>query len=243
MGEPITNAPPNFIDLAKEVRLSAIKNTKIFKSLRPEEIKQFESISVPLRFKKGSVIFGEGDPAKYYHVIQDGFVRLYKCSVSGKILTFTIAGPGETLNGLALSTDSYFLSAQAMCDVTVMRTASRDFLDFLFHRPAFAFELIAIIARRTKIDYERTVDIVGEDVEQRLLFSLYTLASKFGNTLQLTREELANFAGTTTETTIRILSNLKKQGVIGSSGARGEIVISDLARLRTMMKSITGFRY
>jgi len=60
---------------------------------------------------------------------------------------------------------------------------------------------------------------------------LFTLASKLGQNLLLKREELANYAGTTTETAIRVLSKLKKKGIVSSAG-RGAIHITDLARLQ-----------
>ena len=62
------------------------------------------------------------------------------------------------------------------------------------------------------IEYNRIVDIIGEEVELRVVHSLFMLANKFGPNLQLKREELANYAGTTTETAIRILSKLRKKG-------------------------------
>src|SRR5208282_5993825 len=92
--------------------------------------------------------------------------------------------------------------------------------------------IITVMAQRLNREYERIVDIVGEEVELRLVHSLCILAMKFGTTLSLTRQELANFAGTTTETTIRVLSKLKKRGVISGSASRGEIIISDLPKLQ-----------
>jgi CRP-like cAMP-binding protein len=65
-----------------------------------------------------------------------------------------------------------------------------------------------------------------------VVHSLFALANKFGPCLKLKREELANYAGTTTETAIRILSKLRKKGVVSSAAGRGTIVISDLSRLQ-----------
>jgi CRP/FNR family transcriptional regulator len=98
--------------------------------------------------------------------------------------------------------------------------------------PTIAIRITTLMAQRLNSEYERIVDIVGEEVELRLVHSLCILASKLGTTLSLTRQELANFAGTTTETTIRVLSRLKTKGVIAGSANRGEIVITNLAKLQ-----------
>jgi len=58
------------------------------------------------------------------------------------------------------------------------------------------------------------------------------LSSKLGSTLPFTREEIADMAGTTTETAIRLMSRLKDGGVIRSG--RGKIIILDEARLRLL---------
>lgn len=229
---------PHRINLSEQVKLKAFKDSRVFGFLPAEQTNALASLAIAFRLPKGTLIFTEGDPADFFYVVQEGYVRLYKCSPSGKTVTFTIAGYGETLNGLALSLDRYFLTAQTISIVNIMRIGRKEFLAFIESHPTFAIELISIIARRTSFDYARTVDFVGEDVEQRLFYSLYTLASKFGTTLSLTREELANFAGTTTETTIRVLSNLKKSGVISCLGTRGAIVISDLTKLLERVRSL-----
>jgi len=78
--------------------------------------------------------------------------------------------------------------------------------------------------------HERLMDMVGERAAQRILNVLNMLCSKFGTTLSFTSEELADLAGTTTETTIRVMSQLKKSGLVSSS--RGKICILDEANLK-----------
>jgi CRP/FNR family transcriptional regulator len=119
-----------------------------------------------------------------------------------------------------------------MTDVILLRIGRKDWLAFVDKHPTIAIRITTLMAQRLNSEYERIVDIVGEEVELRLVHSLCILASKLGTTLSLTRQELANFAGTTTETTIRVLSRLKTKGVIAGSANRGEIVITNLAKLQ-----------
>lgn len=240
MGGKLTETQQHRINLSEQVKLKALRETSIFKGLRADEVQELVTRAVAIRLPKGALIFGEGDPSDFFYVVQEGYVRLFKNAPSGKMLTFTVAGYGDTLNGLALSGDHYFMSAQTMTIVNVLRIPRKEFLAFVEGHPHLMIDLLKIIAERIGHDYARTVGFVGEDVEQRLLYSLYTLASRFGNTLSLTREELANFSGTTTETTIRVLSNLKKSGVISCTGNRGEIVISDFAKLVERLRFLPG---
>lgn len=223
------------ITLSDRVKVEVFKQCQIFKDLSVSETRKLAFDATPIVFKKGTFIFRDGDPADFFYIVHEGLVQVYKTSSSGKNITFTIATRGDTLNASALSVENYFVSTQAMNDVTVLRIGRKEFLAFVSRHSNAAMGIIAAMAQRLNIEYEKIVDIVGEEVELRLVHSLYTLASKFGTTLSLTRQELANFAGTTTETTIRVLSKLKKKGVISRSAGRGEIVISNLTMLRNHM--------
>jgi CRP-like cAMP-binding protein len=220
------------ISLTDADKLKVLRECPIFESLSDEDGLGLVHHANAVVFAKGAFIFKEGDPATFFYIVYDGLVQVYKTSGSGKNVTFTISARGDTLTASALSIDNYFVTAQTMNDVTVLRIAKKEFLSFLRTHNEIAMAIIAIMARRLNREYERIVDIVGEEVELRLVHSLCLLASKFGSTLSLTRQELANFAGTTTETTIRVLSRLKKRGVISGSASRGEIVISDMKELQ-----------
>jgi CRP-like cAMP-binding protein len=210
-----------------------LKQCLIFKNLPAEKLKEIGLHATLIHFRKGSFIFSDGEPSDFLYIVQKGLVKLCNTSPSGKSVTFDISTRGGTLNGSALFTETYFMSAQAISDVTVLRIGRREFLTFVNKNPSIAIEIIRVTARRLKSEYERMIDFQREEVEQRMLRCLHTLASKFGTTLSLTREELADFAGTTTETAIRVMSKLKKKGIISCSNRKGEIVISDLAKLLT----------
>jgi CRP/FNR family transcriptional regulator len=208
-----------------------LRQCLIFKNLPPEKIREIGQHAKSIWFKKGSLILSDGEPSDSLYIIQEGLVKLYNTSASGKSATFHISTRGDTLNGSALFTETYFMSAQAMSDVSVLRIGRNEFLSFVINSPDVAIEIIRVTARRLKSEYERMIDFQREEVEQRMLRCLLTLASKFGTTLSLTREELADFVGTTTETAIRVMSRLKKKGIVSCSARQGEIVISDLAKL------------
>jgi hypothetical protein len=68
--------------------------------------------------------------------------------------------------------------------------------------------------------------MIYESAEVRLAQILITLTKKFGDTIPLTRQELAELAGTTHETTIRTLSRLGKQ-VVGAGVAAAAALLSE----------------
>ena len=220
------------IELSENCKSEALQACRIFKGLRSADIKALAAVAVPAQYPKGAFIFTDGDPAEYFYFAQKGLIKLFKGSSSGKNVTFVIATLGDTLNAAALSVKRHFLSAQAMTEATVLRIPGREFWACEAKHPCIAENIIGLTAEALNIEYNRIVDIIGEEVELRVVHSLFTLASKFGPNLLIKREELANYAGTTTETAIRVLSRLRKKGIISCSAGRGAIGISDLSRLQ-----------
>lgn len=223
-------------DVRKLAPIQTFAECKIFRKLSLEEIREIATHAVPVHYHKGAFIFEIGDPAHYWYVVHDGLVKLHNIAPSGKGLTFEISAPGNTLNASALSTGTHFMSAQALTDVTVLRIGKEDFFGFVSKYPNLAMEIIHLLSSRLKTEYGRMVAVQREEVEQRICQSLCSLCSKFGTTLRLTREELADYAGTTTETTIRVLTRLKKAGIVSCSLHRREIVIADLEKLGSAAK-------
>ena len=79
---------------------------------------------------------------------------------------------------------------------------------------------------------DRLRDLAGERVEQRIAGTLIRLSSNLGPNLPFTRHEIGETIGTTTETVIRILSQLKEDNIISS--VRGDVSILDDKKLRTL---------
>jgi CRP-like cAMP-binding protein len=227
--------------LQENTKTEVLKKCKLLRNLSTNQLAEIASYASRANFQKNTVIFEEGKPADFFYVVQEGLVRLYKSTLTGKQLTFTVAGPGDTLNSTALSTGNYFMSSQALNDVTVLKIDRKTYLSLLHRHPSIAVELTAIMGNRLNRECDRALSMVGQSVEQRLCMSLSMLVRKFGNRLSLTREELATCAGTTTETAIRIMGQLKKMGIIGCSAGRCEIVVADVRKLQDLLEQSEGW--
>lgn len=215
-------------------KVAVFKNSEIFNHLPSYALEEIAARTILVRFKKDSKIFMDGDKSEFFYIVDSGLIKLFKGSSTGKNVVFSISTNGDTLNGSALSIDSHFLTAQAITDVTTLRLEKEVFFIFLHKYPDIAVQIIKKLAQRLTIEYQKIVDITGEEVEQRIIHSLYTLSSKLGPILNIKREELGEFSGTTTETTIRVLSKLKKKGIISSASTRGKIIISNMDELQSL---------
>ena len=212
--------------------IEVFKACPTFAGLGKDQLSEIAAFAAPHHFKKGEFIFHQGDPPNFFYVVQQGIVKTYKVSAFGKHIIVKIASFGDTLNASALFGDKHFVSAQAIDEVVVLSIRKKEYLSLVNKYPLIAMNIVTILGKGLDNEYERILDLVGETVEHRLCNFLFMLFIKFGTTLSLTREELAELAGTTTETAIRVLSRLKTAGIISST--RGKIIILNQAKLQAL---------
>lgn len=110
-----------------------------------------------------------------------------------------------------------------------MRIKRQDFCNFAFKNQKLIINTIEILGQAVDSSNSRILDMVEKKVVQRLKRILYTLTEKFGPTLNFTAIEISELAGTTTESTLRILGQLREEGIIEKK--RGQIRIVDLKAL------------
>jgi len=220
-------------------KVEIFKKSLSFAHLSKEHLTELATHATIRYFPKKTFVFHEGDPASHLCIVQYGRVKLSKTSASGKEYVPHIAGPGNTLNVAALfGQKPHFLTAQCIEDASVLSVGKEDFLSFLDAYPSVARKIIAILGEVVNQSYERVIDLLVERVDLRVSSVLFMLSSKFGSTLSLTCRDIADIAGTTTESTIRVISKLKKEGVLISH--REKIEILDPVRLHESSRPVIG---
>lgn len=234
----MTDGEPNMIlqSLQKGIasdKVEVFSQSSCFAHLPEDKLNEIASLATFCHFKKGEFIFQQGETPRFFHIVKEGRVKLFRQSVVGKNLTVGVQGRGESLHFTVLFDNApCWASAQAMSAVTVLRISREEFLSFVTKNPSVAMNFICILAEQIRRAYGRLTDMAVDRVDQRLAKILYMLSSKFGTTLQFTAEEVADLTGTTVETTFRVMSQLKADGIIRT--ARGKIVILDECRLRSL---------
>ncbi|MBE9477676.1 MAG: Crp/Fnr family transcriptional regulator [Chloroflexi bacterium] len=210
-----------------------LKQSFIFSGSSEEELAELAGLAARRSFVQGEFVFWEGDAPDSFYIVIEGRVKVLKHSSLGKEFIIAFFGPGDIFGEVAVFQDKpYPASAQAAADTKVLRIRREDFLSFVAQRPQVVLRIISVLGERLRDAQGRLKDLAGERVEQRLARTLLMLSAKLGATLPFTRQEIADMAGTTTETAIRFISRLKDGGIIRS--ARGSITILDKTKLRLL---------
>ena len=176
-------------------------------------------------YPKNAVIFGPDEACRYFYLVAEGLVRVSINSPEGNRLTYLLAVRGEPLNLVGPFTGSpRIMAAEASSDTTMVLLEREFFTQFAFSHPQLIVTIIAKLGESLDSANSRILDMQEKKVDQRLNRILYTLYKKFGTTLKFTSTELAELAGTTTESSIRALSKLRQLGII-ETGRRNITII------------------
>ena len=205
-----------------------------FKRLSTEARRRLQQVVQERRYAKGQTMFREGEQSDAVWLVRSGRVHLMKFLGDGKVSTTCVMTPGELFCCLpALDQKAYPADAVAAEESAVVRIPTEAFHRAMGNSPAFMAETLCLFCDRLR-QVEHRSCMVYESAEQRLAQILLGLAKKFGATIPLTRQELAELAGTTHETAIRTLSHFRKSGLITST--RGKTTILYTQKLQALLE-------
>lgn len=188
-------------------------------------------------FKKKDTIYREGEYPHALHYLKNGKVKLAKSSDYGKEFITHLAGPGEFLGYLALLENTSFTEeATAMEDSEVVMIPIDEFKKLINSNREVTNNFIKILSRNVLEQEERLLKLAYGNVRERVATVVFNLFEKYGNVdskrieLNISREELAGYAGIATESLIRTLSDFKSENIISNDGKI--MVVDDLQRLK-----------
>jgi len=185
-----------------------LRESSIFSGLNDDELGELANLAIEHSFVSNEFIFWDGDAPEWFYIIAEGKVKVLKHSSLGKEFIVAFFGPGEMFGEVAVfENKSYPASAQTVVETKVVGIKRDKFLSFLANRPQVALGVVSVLAGRLR-------------------------DAQSGLTLPFTRQEIAEMVGTTTETTIRVMSHLKDREII--STVRGKVIILDEEKLRLL---------
>jgi len=210
-------------------RLQILKKSLFFSSLSESSLKEINRFFTEEKYQRDDYIFFEGDLPEWLHIVTEGRVKLLKHSDTGKDIILQIYSPGDMFGEVSLfDRKPYASSAQAMEPSVILKMPRKDFFLFFGRHPFVATEMIVELGRQLR-DAQSTIKSLAVDrVEQRIAHILLKLAGKLGVSekggvminLPLTRQDLADMAGTTVETAIRVMSRFTKSKIIKPANGR-----------------------
>jgi CRP-like cAMP-binding protein len=221
-----------------ELRLSILQQVPFFAGLSPAEIGAVNERFREHGFRPGESIYFSGREATNLYVVASGQVKLLRHSLTGQDVLLDILKPGDFFGSLTtVAGEPYPDTAQAHTAACVLSIDTQTFRALLEQYPRVALLVLDITAQRLRETQEMVRRLSVNPVEQRIAAVLLRLAHKLGEPagegvliqMSLSRDDLAQMTGTSTETASRIISQFQKKGLVRTG--RRWIAISDQPRL------------
>jgi CRP/FNR family transcriptional regulator len=209
-----------------------IAGKSLFCCLNLEELGEVNSNKRNMFFKKGQTIFNEGNHPHGIYCIYKGKVKIHKLGEEGKEQIVRLSKENNLIGyRTVLSGDTYMASATALEDSEVCYISKDTIITLIKKNPAFSFSLLELLSDDLKRAEQKITHMAQKHVRERIAEAILLLKEAYGFKedgvsidSSLTRKELANIAGTTTETSIRILSEFQKDKIVELDGKNIKLI-------------------
>jgi CRP-like cAMP-binding protein len=221
--------PDDSFDLSCES--CTIRTHPLFRHLNETELQELIFNKITETYKRGSIIYQEGNRMKGFYCVQSGIIKIYQTGFDGKEQIIRFAKPGDIIGYRSVVSNEPACTSTEVIESAVLCHISTDILLSLVRNNGnFAVELMKLTCKELGEANSYITDIAQKTVKERLAEILIHLDEEFGEDdqgilrISLTREELANIVGTATESIIRLLSEFKAQAYIEINGRKIKIL-------------------
>jgi CRP/FNR family transcriptional regulator len=178
-------------------------------------------------FKKGELLFYEGQQVSGMYFIHTGLVKVHKKWGADKELILRIARNSDIVGHRGLGADTFYpVSATALEPTDVCYVDIGFFNTTLKVNHDFLYQLMMFFAAELKESEKRMRNLAHMTVKGRIANVLLNFKEKFGISpegiidLHLSKQDLASYTGTTYETLFRIMNEMAEEGSISVDGKK-----------------------
>jgi len=199
-----------------------------FENLTEKQIERLGQISVSKKYKKGNILFFQGDKAVGLHILTEGALKVYKTDLRGNEVVMNYFYPVNLIAELAsLDHITYPATALFETDGSVITVDYKIFEEEFLKNPDISFSIIKSLTKKLRyldsvISHNLTMDSSG-----RVAKFIYENEPLF---LQLKQNKIASILNITPETMSRVIRKLKGCNIIEIKGRK--ITVTNREALR-----------
>jgi CRP/FNR family transcriptional regulator len=208
-----------------------LKSCSLCLSCNKEWLPAIDANRKVYQFKKGELLFKEGEEVKGMFFINSGLVKVHKRWDDEKEMILRFANKGAIVGHRGLGGDTiYPVSGTALANTEVCFVDIDFFNATLKVNPDYLYNLMMFFAGELKESEKRMRNLAHMSTKGRIAYALISLQQKFGVdtagylNIVLSRQDLASYTGTTYETLFKMMNELGAENVLRFSEKKIEIV-------------------
>jgi CRP-like cAMP-binding protein len=211
-----------------------LAGVEMFAGLEPESRQKLMSAAVPRNYRKGQLLFVEGDPGESLIILRRGAVLVFRTAPTGERAVLSVVRPPDVLGEVSLLDGSArSASAEAVEDCTALALSRGAFIDLVHANPRMLDAVMRSLGGLIRRLTEQNADHVFLDLPGRVAKTLVRLAGDSAApmvTIELNQSQLAEMAGGSRQSVNQAIGSFANRGWLRTEGRR--IVVTDLPALR-----------
>lgn len=190
-------------------------------------------------YNKKQPLYQAGKRPRFLYFLVKGKVKSVRMHEDGKEYITDIYTDGDFIGYQALIEDkNYDDTAIILEDAEVMQIPKEDFIRMIYGDINVAAKFIRIITQNVKEKEDRLLSLAYSSLRKRVAKALVELHAKYNadggsKALEISREDIAHYIGTATESLIRTLSDFKAEKLIVIKD--GKITVVDNEKLKNLL--------
>ncbi|MDG1741440.1 MAG: Crp/Fnr family transcriptional regulator [Crocinitomicaceae bacterium] len=202
------------------------REKSLFDTFCTTDVGRLNKIKSCSYFKKNQPLFIEGSLPRGVYCLNQGKVKIFARGEEGKEQIIHLASSGEIVGfRVMFSGETYKVSATTLEESNICFISKNDFLDLVDTNPTLRKGIMQELSRELAERATFITNLAQKSVRERLASALVLLDDIYENEMvNLTREDLANFIGTATETLIRLLKDFKEENLVKTHARQIEIL-------------------
>lgn len=210
-----------------------LKTCRMFADLDRHELETIQAFSLRRDYRKGQVIFNEGDPTRGFYLVVAGAVKLARVMTDGRERVLHVVEAGDTFAEAAIFMTDYPATAEALVtSTTVIQIDKAGFKQLLAGNQKLTFKIFGTMSRWLRELRDTITDLTMKEVPARFASYVLSLPVEAGKPIKvgISKTTIAQMLATTKETFSRLLHRLAEQEILTYRGSH--IRILDRKRLR-----------
>lgn len=216
-----------------------VRSLTVCAALEPDELRRLADILQTMRVESSQTLFSEGDAADALYNVTAGTVKLYKLLPDGRRQITGFLVTGDFL-GLAVN-ESYAYTAETVTTTTLCRFPRRKMDTLLDEFPKMQRRLFSMASNELAAAQDQMLLLGRKTAKEKIcsfLLMLSQRAARRGHKdnpvfVPMSRADIADYLGLTTETVSRTFTQLKTTGAI-SLQEGNKILIADMDAIYDM---------
>ncbi|MGN6293116.1 MAG: response regulator [Chitinophagaceae bacterium] len=214
--------------------LNALMNDARMTGLVQEVAEKYETVP----YDKKQTLYQEGKRPRFLYYLSKGKVKAFRSHEDGKEYITDLFNEGDFLGYTSIIDDkAYDDSAVVVENAEIIQVPKDDFLQMIHGDPGVAAKFIRLITKNVKEKEDRLLHLAYSSLRKRVANGLAEIYKKLNpggekKTIEISREEIAQYVGTATESLIRTLSDFKAEKLIEIK--EGKITLPDPSRLNNL---------